>query len=245
MTVHRHMDWARRAWLLLLLAIAGCAAVTAAAESMPETDAGGTKRVASFSEGDLSGWEEKSFQQHSEYRLVSAASINTSGSNGELPQGQVLHASTQGQASGLFKELEVDLTRTPYLHWSWQVQNLFAGNAEHSKQGDDYPARIYVVVSGGLFFWKTRAINYVWSSHQPVNSEWPNAYTANARMLAVRAGEKQLGQWLHERRNVREDLQRLFGDDITRIDAVAVMVDGDNTGQSASAYFGDIYFSQQ
>lgn len=211
---------------------------------MPEADAGDIiKRVANFSEGDLSGWEEKSFQQYSEYRLVPAAGINARGSNGELPQGQVLHASTQGQASGLFKELEVDLTRTPYLRWSWQVQNLFAGNAEHSKQGDDYPARIYVVVSGGLFFWKTRAINYVWSSHQPVNSEWPNAYTANARMVAVRAGDEQLGQWLHERRNVREDLQRLFGEDITRIDAVAVMIDGDNTGQSASAYFGDIYFS--
>ena len=202
-------------------------------------------RVGDFSNGDLSGWEEKSFKGHSQYDFVAAKSL---GEKNTEPQqslaGKVLRARTQGQASGLFKEVVIDLTTTPYLNWSWQVQNLFNGNDERSKDGDDYPARIYVVVSGGLFFWKTRAINYVWSSNQPVGSEWPNAYTENARMIAVRAGEKQLGHWVHERRNVREDLQRLFGEDFTQIDAVAVMMDGDNTGQSSMAYYGDIFFSK-
>jgi hypothetical protein len=202
-------------------------------------------RVSEFTKGDLSGWEEKSFKGHSQYDFVAAKSLG--GKNTEPQEsltGKVLRARTQGQASGLFKEVSIDLTRTPYLNWSWRVQGLFNGNDEHSKEGDDYPARIYVVVSGGLFFWKTKAINYVWSSNQPVGSEWPNAYTENARMIAVRAGEKQLGQWTHERRNVREDLQRLFGEDVTKIDAVAVMVDGDNTGQSASSFFGEIFFSK-
>ena len=140
-------------------------------------------------------------------------------------------------------EVDIDLTKTPYLNWSWQVQNLFKNNDERSKDGDDYPARIYVVVSGGVFFWNTKAINYVWSSNQPVGSEWPNAFTGNAKMLAVRSGEKQLGQWVTERRNVREDLKKFFGEDVKKIDAIAVMVDGDNTGQSATAYFGDIFFS--
>lgn len=190
-------------------------------------------RVADFSKGDLHGWEEKSFSGHSEYRIVALPAEG----------GQALFANTRGAASGLFKEVQIDLRKTPYLHWSWQVQNTFTGNDERSKAGDDYPARIYVVVSGGLLFWKTRAINYVWSSTQPQDSRWPNAYTDNARMLAVRSGAKQLGQWLSERRNVREDLRQAFGEDIDHIDAVAVMIDGDDTGQSASAYFGDIYFS--
>lgn len=218
--------------------------------------------VANFSQGDLSGWEEKSFREHSQYDFVSALSISekaisekpiskkpipekNAGDTGVAVQAKVLRATTQGQASGLFKEVDIDLNKTPYLNWSWQVQNLFKGNDERSKQGDDYPARIYVVVSGGLFFWKTKAINYVWSSNQPAGSEWPNAYTDNAKMIAVRAGDAQTGQWVSERRNVREDLQRLFGDDITQIDAVAVMVDGDNTGQSATSYFGDIFFSKK
>lgn len=203
------------------------------------------KAVANFSQGDLSGWEEKSFKGHSQYRFVSRAILAGKNVNDgvDVAQEKVLRATTQGQASGLFKEITIDLNATPYLNWSWQVQNLFKGNDERSKAGDDYPARIYVVVSGGLFFWNTKAINYVWSSNQSVGSEWHNAYTGSAKMIAVRAGDMALGEWVNERRNVREDLHRLFGDDITQIDAVAVMVDGDNTGQAATSYFGDIFFS--
>jgi hypothetical protein len=186
-----------------------------------------------FSEGDLAGWEEKSFEGFSQYRFV------------ETDKGKVLHASTNGKASGLFKEVPVDLTKTPWINWSWKIENTFKGNNERSKEGDDYAARIYVVVSGGIFFWNTKALNYVWASHEPQGSTWPNAYTENARMLAVRTGDAQIGMWTNEKRNVREDLQSIFGEDITRIDVIAVMVDGDNTGQSATSYFGDIFFSEK
>lgn len=201
-------------------------------------------RVANFSAGNLTGWEEKSFKEHSLYDFVLAETAGAINREDDAVQEKVLRASTQGNASGLFKEVVIDLNKTPYLNWSWKVQNLFEENNEQSKEGDDYPARIYVLVSGGVFFWNTKAINYVWSSNQSIGSEWPNAYTANARMIAVRAGDKQVGQWVNERRNVREDLQRLFGEDATQIDAIAVMVDGDNTGQSATSYFGDIFFSK-
>lgn len=216
--------------------------VPASLAATPETPAI-EKRVANFSEGDLSGWEEKSFKGNSRYTFVDASNIDAENPAGK--PGQVLQASTQSQASGLFKEVDIDLNKTPYLHWSWRVNTLFIDNAEHSKAGDDYPARIYVVVSGGVFFWKTKAINYVWSSQQPAGSEWPNAFTASAKMIAVQGGSENVGRWVSQRVNVREDLQRLFGDDLSQIDAVAVMVDGDNTGQSATSYFGDIFFSDR
>jgi len=218
-------------------ALALFASVLSLASEAPSDTSKLVNRVANFSEADLSGWEEKSFKGNSQYRFVEIKK--------DAQLIKVLRASTQGQASGLFKEVKIDLTKTPYLNWSWRVDNLFSGNDERSKDGDDYPARVYVVVSGGVFFWNTRAINYVWSSNQPQDSEWPNAYTGSAKMLAVQSGEKNIGQWVSERRNVREDLQRLFGEEITQIDAVAVMVDGDNTGQSATSFFGDIYFSAQ
>jgi hypothetical protein len=199
--------------------------------------------VANFSEGDLSAWEEESFKGNSQYTFVPAENSMRPNSGEQVLQ--VLRASTDGQASGLFKEVAIDLNETPYLYWSWKVKNLFHGNDERSKAGDDYPARVYVVVSGGIFFWNTKAINYVWSSNQVQGSEWNNAYTGNAKMLAVQAGEENVGKWMHERRDVRNDLQQLFGDELTQIDAVAVMVDGDNTGQSATAYFGDIIFAEK
>lgn len=188
-------------------------------------------RVADFNAGELDQWEEKSFAGNTHYELI------------DSEQGKVLAAMADGTASGLFKKVRVDLNKTPYINWSWQVQNTFRDNDERSKDGDDYPARVSAVVSGGLFFWKTRVINYVWSSHQPKGSQWLNAYTANSRMLAVRSGDKQLGQWLYEKRNVRNDLHQLFGKDISRIDAIVVVVDADNTQQSAKANFGDIWFS--
>ena len=62
-------------------------------------------------------------------------------------------------------------------------------------------------------------------------------------MVAVRSGDQYLGDWLTEKRNVKEDFKMLFGDDVDKIDAVAVMVDGDNTGQSTTSNFGDIFFT--
>ena len=200
--------------------------------------------VANFSEGDLSGWEEKSFKENSQYEFVSSETMNSKDVDVGFRQKKVLRASTQGQASGLFKEVKINLNETPFINWSWKVNALFKGNDERSKEGDDYPARIYVLVSGGVFFWNTKAINYVWSSNQAVGSEWPNAYTGNAQMLAVQSGDKKIGQWVSERRNIREDFRKLFGDDVAQIDAVAVMIDGDNTGQAAVSYFGDIFFSK-
>lgn len=187
--------------------------------------------VGQFSKGSLAGWQEESFVGHTTYQLR------------ETEQGQTLHAKAQGQASAMFREIRVDLDKTPYLHWSWRVDNIITDNDELTKEGDDYPARIYVVVSGGAFYWRTYAVNYVWSSHQQTGSQWPNAYTENAQMMALRSGVEQLGQWVQEKQNVREDFRRLFGKDISHIDAVALMVDADDTLQSATASFGDIYFS--
>ncbi len=206
------------ATVLILSGLTG----TVLAETLP---------IGRFSAGELDGWEEKSFVGNTRYEIV------------DMPQGKTLYARARKSASGMFKKVRIDLTRTPWLHWSWRVDETFAGNDERSKAGDDYPARIYVVVDGGMFFWRTRAVNYVWSSNQPVGTSWPNAFTGNAMMVAVRSGAVDAGRWVQERRNVREDLKRLFGKDFTHIDAVAVMTDSDNTGQSASAFYGDIYFA--
>jgi hypothetical protein len=193
--------------------------------------------IGEFSRGNMGGWQEKSFVGHSHYQIVTTP-LNS-------PQSEALQARSQSAASGLFKEITIDLRKTPWLHWSWRIDNTFNGNNERSKGGDDYPARVYVVVSGGLLFWKTRAINYVWSSNQPVNSEWNNAYTGNAKMVAVRSSAEQAGEWLTQRRNVRDDLRKLFGEEFDEIHAVALMTDSDNTKQSASALYGDIFFSSE
>ncbi len=187
--------------------------------------------IGRFSAGDLDGWHRKSFAGETHYSLE------------RDDERLALRAVSEGAASGLYREITIDLGETPLLHWSWKVEGLLEGIDERTRAGDDYPARLYVVFSGGLRFWRTRAINYVWSSHQPVGSEWPNAFTGNARMITVDSGAGRIGQWVTHRRDVRADYRRLFGEDPGKVSAVAIMTDTDNSGQQARAWYGDIRFS--
>lgn len=187
--------------------------------------------IARFSRSDLSGWQSKAFAGETRYSLQ-----NKDGRT-------ALRADSNAAASGLYREVNIDLGKTPILNWTWQAGNILAGADEHTRAGDDYPARVYVVFSGGLMFWRTRAINYIWSSRQPIDSNWLNAFTGNARMIAVESGPARLNQWVSEKRDVRADYKRLFGEEPARVDAVAIMTDTDNTRTTATAWYGDIWFS--
>ena len=156
----------------------------------------------------------------------------------------VVKATSQATASGLFKKMRIDLQQTPYLNWRWRVDNPLQALDEQTKPGDDYGARVYVVVDGGLFFWKTKAINYVWASSSPKGKSWPNAFAGkSAMMLALRSSTDTPATWYQEKRNVAADLKEFFGTEIRYIDAVAIMTDTDNSGQETIAYYGDIFFT--
>jgi hypothetical protein len=99
-----------------------------------------------------------------------------------------------------------------------------------------------VVVDGGLLPWRTLAVNYVWASREAEGSDWSNAYTGNAHVVALRSGDADTGGWQTELRDVREDFKRYHGKDITHIDGVAIMTDCDDTGGRAEAWYGDIEF---
>lgn len=182
---------------------------------------------------DINAWEKQVFSGVTSYELH------------EIDGRQVLKAISKQSASGLVREIEVDLTKTPYMNWSWKVDSILSDVEETKKSGDDYAARVYVVISDGFFFWQTRALSYVWASKQAKGSTWQNAFTGKATMVAVESGEDSVGEWVEEKRNVLDDINNLLGIDATRIDAVAIMTDTDNSRQSATAYYGDIFFTSE
>lgn len=188
--------------------------------------------ISEFAQNSLEGWEEKSFSGTTSY-VLEADADNT-----------VLIAKASSSASGLGKKIRVDLNKTPFINWSWKIDNRLDGLDETSKDGDDYVARLYVVKTAGAFIWKTKALNYVWSSNQTKETVWPNAFKPkNAMMLSVRGKEDQAGQWYTEKRNVRDDFKKVFGADIDSIDAIAIMTDTDNSKRQAGAAYGEIFFS--
>lgn len=189
--------------------------------------------VGDFSNNNLADWHEKSFAGKTSYQLTS------------VDNSLRLCADSQKSASGLFKTIDVNLSKTPWLNWSWKIDNVIDGVNERQKNGDDYPARVYVIFKTGPFPWQLQTINYVFSNSQSLESRWPNAFTSRAQMIAVRSGKSDTGQWWQEKRNVAADYRQLFGRKLRHVSSVAIMSDTDNSRSSAKACYGDIYFTNE
>ena len=188
-----------------------------------------------FSKGELNEWLPKKFVNETSYSLI------------KVGENTVLRAVSQNSASGLIKKIRVNIKEYPFLNWSWRIENQLAGTFdEKQKHGDDYAARIYIVVSGGIAFWNTIALNYVWSKNSIKGETWPSAFaTKNSVMVALRSSEAPVSKWHWEKRNIHKDFKELFGREIRFTDAVVLMSDTDNTHKEVTAYYGDIYFSKQ
>ncbi|MDX1320382.1 MAG: DUF3047 domain-containing protein, partial [Oceanospirillum sp.] len=150
-----------------------------------------------------------------------------------------------GTASGLFYETEIDLNKTPYLSWRWKVTGLPELQDERIKKGDDFAARVYIVVNDGWTFLSTKAISYVWSSQSPAGEEWPNPFAGSSAMMVSVRQQAAGDVWYTEKRNLKADLKRLFGKEIETVKAVAIMTDTDNSGSTAEAFYGDLVFSAE
>lgn len=184
---------------------------------------------------DMLHWQERIFSTTTEYR-------------GVLLDGErVVRARADDSASALYQRRRIDLDRTPYLQWRWRIERtLGPGINERTAQGDDFPARIYVVRNGGLSFWRARVLNYVWSNSQPVGAQWSSPLAGfDTQMIAVDTGDQGAGQWQLHSRDIRADWLAAFGEELDRIDAVAIMTDTDNTGAALQAWYADIVFSAQ
>lgn len=192
--------------------------------------AAGSAEEVVYTPEEIIEWESHSFSGETRYELV------------EVDGRSAVHAQcTDGSASGLFLEEEVDLEATPVVEWRWRVDETFSGIDETTKAGDDYPARIYAVDEHSILRWRTRALNYVWSSEMEQGADWPNAYASQAHMIAVRSGAPETqGEWHTERRNLREDFRRYHDRDLERINAFAIMTDCDDVGEPVEAWYGEI-----
>ena len=171
-------------------------------------------------------------------------------------------AASQASSSGYTKELLIDPKEYPIIQWQWKVSNILKAGNVAKKEGDDYPARIYVTFQYDSakvsLFGKAKyeaakliygqypplgALNYIWESRAPVGTAVPNPYTEQVHMIVVESGTAKLNAWITEERNVYEDYKRAFGEEPPMISGIAIMTDTDNTGESA--YYGDIVLKRR
>lgn len=189
----------------------------------------------SYPVASIIGWEHKSFSGNTAYSVV----------YDEQMQRDVIQANSHQAASGLFFEEKIDLDKTPFLNWSWRIEKFPTVENEKTKSGDDFAARIYIVAQDGWTFLSTKAISYVWSNQARTDDTWPNPFAnSSAMMLAVR-GRQDGDGWVTEKRNIKADLQKLFGKEIRYIKAIAIMTDTDNSNSSAISYYSDIRLTEK
>ena len=184
--------------------------------------------VGKFSAEDLSGWTDKPFKGKTSYTLVKEDGKS------------VLKADSVKAASGLIKKVKkVDTKKFPILRWSWKIEHSLKKEDIKTKKGDDFAARVYVVFPR-TFFWRMRAINYVWADKMQKDSFAPSPYTSNSLIVAVESGNEKAGTWVSEERNIFEDYRKMFGEEPPALGGVAIMTDTDDTQDEATAYYGDI-----
>jgi hypothetical protein len=218
-----------------------------------------TLHVGAFSRAQAGGsypdsWKPLTFHKidkHTEYSLVEDEGI------------VVVKAVSRGSSSGLTREVAIDPEEYPIVEWRWKIENVLQKSDVTAKEGDDYPARLYVTFAydnGKVGFFDqaqyelakflhgkyppTGAINYIWESRSPIGTIVSNPYTDRVKMIVLESGEATVGQWVTESRNLYEDYRKVFGDDPPTISGIAVMTDTDNTQESAVAYYGDITFKK-
>ena len=159
--------------------------------------------------------------------------------------GNYLRAEAEGKASGLGKEIKINLLKTPFINITWRVEKDLSGITENSKKGHDYAARVFVVKKTGATALSNRAINYVFSSNNLVGNNWPSPYTKKSIDYVLSTTKEHHNQWITVKANVRDHFKKFHDLDVKELTVVAIMTDTDNSKLKAISYYQNIYFSSE
>ena len=178
-------------------------------------------------------------------RKVRGASAKTQYTLGNNENGKFIRAEANNSASGLGKEIKINLNDTPFLNITWKIEKNLPGIDEGSKKGHDYAARVFVVKKTGATLLSNRAMNYVFSSNNDVNTYHPSPFTKKSIDYVLSTTKENLNEWVTVKVNVKEHFKKFHNFDVDEINGVALMSDTDNSKLKAISYYQNIYFSSE
>ena len=164
---------------------------------------------------------------------------------GSNENGNFIKAEADGKGSGLGKEAEIDISKTPFINITWKVEKDLSGIVENSKKGHDYAARVFVIKKTGSTALSNRAINYVFSSNNNVDDNWPSPYTKKSIDYVLSTTKDNLNEWVTVKANVKKHFKKFHDLDVKKLSGVAIMTDTDNSKLKAISYYQNIYFSAE
>jgi hypothetical protein len=234
---------------VLALAIAGSLSCVSAAD--------GQVAIARFSSATPGGplpdpWKLitlKKIKKQTRYSLVRDADTT------------VLRADADASMASVMHPLRFDPRDHPVAEWRWKIARLLRKSNIATRAGDDFPARLYVFFDYDIarLPFTTRAkiriaralfgndvplasLCYVWDGKSVKGTTAWSPYTDRVRVIVAESGDAHLNQWVTVRRNIVDDFRAAFGEGPGQVTGVAVATDTDNTGESATAFYGDIRF---
>jgi len=178
-------------------------------------------------------------------RKIRGADNNTVYSVGSNENGSYLKAVANNAASGLGKEVKIDLNKTPFINITWKIEKDLKGIKENTKKGHDFAARVFAVKKTGATPLSNRAINYVFSSNLDIGLNSPSPYTKKSIDNVLASTKNNLNEWVTVKANVKEDFKKFHNLDVNELDGLAIMSDTDNSKMEAIAYYQNIYFSEK
>ena len=178
-------------------------------------------------------------------RKVRGADAKTAYSIGNNEKGNYLKAVAENAASGVGKEIKINLDKTPFINITWKIEKDLKGIKENTKKGHDFAARIFVIKKTGATPLSNRAINYVFSSNSNVGETWPSPYTKKSIDSVLASTKSNLNEWVTVKANVKEDFKKFHDLDVEELSGIAIMADTDNSKLTAVSYYQNIFFSSE
>ena len=180
-----------------------------------------------------------------EVRKVRGADAKTVYSIGNNEKGNYLKAVAENAASGVGKEIKINLDKTPFINITWKIEKDLKGIKENTKKGHDFAARVFVIKKTGATPLSNRAINYVFSSNSNVGDTWPSPYTKKSIDSVIASTKSNLNEWVTVKANVKEDFKKFHDLEVKELSGIAIMADTDNSKLTAVSYYQNIFFSSE
>jgi hypothetical protein len=157
---------------------------------------------------------------------------------------KVLHLRSRDEGSTISKEVkgQVNLKETPVLEWQWKMATLPKGGNSCVKSTDDQAGQVFVMWPRFPEQVRSQIIGYVWDTTQPVGTICKSEKTGMVTYIVVRSGNADVGKWMTERRNVRDDYRRIYGSDPENPGVVSISIDSNDTHSTSEAFVGPILF---
>ena len=217
---------------------------------------GAAQEIFLFEEfNNLQRWKNlyfRNIKEHTQYKILQKG--------GET----FLQLKSEHSASGLILKEKFDVYRFPLIQWRWKTQKVYKKAHLGTKQGDDYPLRLYILFQykppkgfslrkmlyaflKGVYgeYPPDSALSFVWSSKVVPEQYYSVPGFSDTRIYPIDSGTEKINVWQEHSVNIVEEYRKAFQKEPPETVSLGIMNDSDNTGETAISFIDFIQVSSE